>query len=40
MLNAYARLTESRLMDAALHAAFVKLAIGLKVSQDLLGWRP
>jgi hypothetical protein len=40
LLNAYTRLTESRLMDAALHAAFVKLAIGLKVSQDLLGWRP
>jgi hypothetical protein len=39
-LNAYARLTESQVMDATLLAAFVKLAIGLKVSQDLLGWRP
>jgi hypothetical protein len=39
-LNAYARLTESQVRDATLHAAFVKLALGLKVGQDLLGWRP
>ncbi len=39
-LNAYARLAESQRMDATLHAEFIKLAIGLKVSQDLLGWKP
>ena len=39
-LNAYSRLAESQVMDAALRAAFAKLAAGLKVSQDLLGWRP
>ncbi len=40
LLNAFARLTESRVMDAPLQAAFSKLADGLKVNQDLLGWRP
>jgi alpha-amylase/alpha-mannosidase (GH57 family) len=40
LLNAFSRLTESQAMDAPLHAAFAKLADGLKVSQDLLGWRP
>jgi alpha-amylase/alpha-mannosidase (GH57 family) len=40
LLNAFTRLTESRVMDAPLHAAFDKLALGLKVNQDLLGWRP
>ena len=39
-LNAYSRLAESQVLDAALRAAFAKLAAGLKVSQDLLGWRP
>jgi hypothetical protein len=39
-LGAYARLGESGIMDAALRAAFEKLAVGLKVSRDLLGWRP
>ncbi len=39
-LGAYARLAESGIMDAALRAAFEKLAVGLKVSRDLLGWTP
>ncbi len=39
-LGAYLRLAESGIMDPALHATFVKLALALKVSQDLLGWRP
>jgi alpha-amylase/alpha-mannosidase (GH57 family) len=39
-LSAYVGLSESGIMDAALHATFVKLAFDLKVSQDLLGWRP
>ncbi len=40
LVNAFSRLTESHMMDAPLRAAFGKLADGLKVSQDLLGWRP
>jgi alpha-amylase/alpha-mannosidase (GH57 family) len=39
-LSAYVHLAESGVMDGALHAMFVKLAVGLKVSEDLLGWRP
>ena len=39
-LGAYARLAESGIMDAALHATFVKLAVGLKVGEAVLGWRP
>jgi alpha-amylase/alpha-mannosidase (GH57 family) len=39
-LNAFARLTESQVLDAPLHAVFAQLAAGLKVSQNLLGWRP
>ena len=39
-LGAYSRLAESGIMDAALHATFVKLAAGLKVGEDVLGWRP
>jgi hypothetical protein len=39
-LGAYSRLAESGVMDAALRATFVRLAVGLKVSEDLLGWRP
>jgi hypothetical protein len=39
-LGAYAHLAESGTMDAALHATFVKLAAGLKVGEDVLGWRP
>jgi hypothetical protein len=40
LLSAYVRLAESGIMDAALHATFVKLTAGLKVSEDLLGWKP
>ncbi len=40
LVNAFSRLTESHMMDAPLRAAFGKLADGLKVNQDLLGWRP
>ncbi len=40
LLGAYARLTESGVMDAPLEAAFAKLAVRLKVSRTLLGWRP
>ncbi len=40
LLNAFSHLTESQVMDAPLHAAFDKLALGLKVNQDLLGWKP
>ncbi len=39
-LSAYLRLAESGIMDEPLHAAFVNLSGRLKVSQDLLGWRP
>jgi hypothetical protein len=39
-LEAYARLAQSGVMDAPLHAAFEKLAGGLKVGEDVLGWRP
>jgi alpha-amylase/alpha-mannosidase (GH57 family) len=39
-LNAYTTLTESGVMDASLHHTFARLASGLRVSQDLLGWRP
>jgi hypothetical protein len=39
-LNAYAQLGESQVLDGPLHEAFANLAAGLKVSQDLLGWRP
>jgi alpha-amylase/alpha-mannosidase (GH57 family) len=39
-LEGYSRLAESGIMDAALHATFVRLALGLKVGEDLLGWRP
>jgi hypothetical protein len=39
-LGAYARLAESGVMDAALHATFVRLAAGLKVGEAVLGWRP
>ncbi len=40
LISAYARLGESGVMDATLEAAFVNLAERLKVSRDLLGWRP
>jgi hypothetical protein len=39
-LEAYSRLAESCIMDAALHATFAKLAVGLRVGEDVLGWKP
>jgi hypothetical protein len=39
-LNAYAQITESHVLDDSLRAAFAELALQLKVSQTLLGWRP
>ena len=39
-LGAYSRLAESAVMDPALRATFGKLAVGLKVGEDLVGWRP
>ncbi|MHB1561257.1 MAG: DUF3536 domain-containing protein [Isosphaeraceae bacterium] len=40
LIDAYAGLAGSGVMDAALEEAFVNLAERLKVSRDLLGWRP
>jgi len=39
-LSAYLQLSESRVMNAPLRRAFETLAVGLKVSHSLLGWRP
>jgi alpha-amylase/alpha-mannosidase (GH57 family) len=40
LLDAFVRLTESGLMDERLRGTFAKLAVGLRVNGDLLGWRP
>lgn len=40
LLDAFVRLKESGLMDDRLRETFAKLAVGLRVNGDLLGWRP
>ncbi len=39
-LGAYTRLAGSGAMDPSLRSAFGRLAVGLKVGEGLLGWRP
>ena len=39
-LNAFVQLTECNVMDEPLQEAFAKLADGLSVNRNLLGWRP
>jgi hypothetical protein len=40
LLDAFVRLKERQAIDLQVKDAFAKLADGLKVSRDLLGWRP
>jgi alpha-amylase/alpha-mannosidase (GH57 family) len=40
LLDGFVQITESGLMDERLRGTFAKLAVGLRVNVELLGWRP
>ena len=40
LLDLYVRLSDLGAMDDPLRSVFAKLALKLKICQDLLGWRP